>query len=176
MYFSIYILQYLSRYHCIRKVPWRYHSRYSKRNSNCHHFFCISGAWNRLKIIQKRMLTFSTSMHFVIWPFTNCTNHITKNEAIHRNIQLLTSPQFLFASSPNHSRKFAPNPTSPFASFIGFPISNVRIFANSSIFCRHKAHHFLSKMLRSFAVVLRHVLNAYLKNKKILHLFRIQGN
>ena len=73
-----YISLYLSRYHCIRKVPWRYHSRYSKRNSNCYHFFCISGAWNRLKIIQKRMLTFSISMHLVIWPFPNCTNHITK--------------------------------------------------------------------------------------------------
>ena len=78
LYIHIYIPLYLSRYHCIRKVPWRYHSRYSKRNSDCYHFFCISGAWNRLKIIQKRMLTCSKSMHLVIWPFTNCTNHITK--------------------------------------------------------------------------------------------------
>ena len=71
MYVCMYMPLYLSRYHCIRKVPWRYHSRYSKRNSNCYHFFCISGAWNRLKIIQKRMLTFSKQMNIVIRLFTN---------------------------------------------------------------------------------------------------------
>lgn len=67
----------------------------------------------------------------------------------------IVSPYILGASSANHSKKFAPYETSPFASANGLPFSQVMILAMSSALSMMAWNHFWSNRARSRPVFFR---------------------
>ena len=81
-------------------------------------------------------------------------------------LEMHTSPYILRASSANHSKNPFEYPISPLASAKGFPCSEVKSFAKSSLCSSHRVNHFLSNIDLSLTVVSFHEAKAYQRMKQ----------